>query len=223
MPWVTGAVALAIGCSHAWEDLEPTGGNGGGGSRSTGSHESSGEDKASSGASSSSGGGDFVTYPASVAACVNVNVLSTDACETATGKGQMSVDQNDMGGVAEISFVRFEIDGALAGKTIDTVTLELVVASTLNSAGDHSGEVWQVSPFTVGSLNMALPPKMGATRVSPDQGSVMPLQVIKWQLPASIVTLNSGFFVGIFPTSMNSVAYWNTAGATPPRLVITYH
>src|SRR5262245_1902765 len=110
--------ALVIGCSHAWDDLEPISGAGGTStaSRSTGGKTSngSGDDgpttssssavssssaQASSAAissssaaksSSSSGMGLQITVPASVAACSNTFDKSASSCETAAGPGKMS-------------------------------------------------------------------------------------------------------------------------------------
>src|SRR5262249_29178086 len=134
--------------------------------------------------SSSSGMGAQVTMNASVAACVNEVVDDAAACEQAAGLGQMSIDTSDPNLLSENDgFVRFDLDATLTGKTIDAVTLELTVASGANAGSDHSGEIWQVSSFTLSSLDVNPPSKVGMMPIGADQGPVSPSQMVKWALP----------------------------------------
>jgi len=138
--------------------------------------------------------------------------------------GEMSVDTSDSTTLLPIhSFIRFDIDGVIANKTIDTVTLRLEVTASVKASSTQSGEVWQVSSFTENSLSMSEPTKVGSMPIGADKGAVTQHQVITWSLPTNIVAPNQGVFLGLFPISSDGVNYYNTKGAEPPRLTIQYH
>lgn len=136
----------------------------------------------------------------------------------------MSVDSSDSTTLLPIhSFIRFDIDDAIMGKTIDTVTLRLKVTASMKASSTQSGEIWRVQLFTESSLHMSEPAKVGGTPIGMDKGAVIQNQVLDWSLPASLVAPNQGVFLGVFPLSSDGVNYYNTDGAEPPRLIIHYH
>lgn len=240
-----------IGCSHAWDALEPTGGSGAGGAGSVGSAGGAGPGVSvstasatsamsstgdgstpstttvgsSSMASNSSGVAMMESYvKASLALCANSFAQDTQECEMSAGPGQMMIDTSDaFFGEPTYSYIRFDLDGTLAGKTIDTVAVEIVVASNASSGSDHSGELWQVGMFTQSSISMNLPKKVGANPIGADQGAVVASQVVSWPIPVNLVSANSSLSLGLYPKSDNSTNYWNTSGMAPPQLVIKYH
>jgi hypothetical protein len=183
---------------------------------------------------SASGAGGSMTpgsieYLASVSTCAGFNstamtLVDPAACEQSSGFAQMTIDADDTNLTAVLSaYLRFDLDGALAGKTIDAVKLRLVVTTASNANSDHSGEIWQVEPFAESDLAMALPAQVGVMAISADQGSVALGQTLEWALPASFVAPDAPVFLGIFTSSGNGVKYWTKNGPAPPRLIIDYH
>lgn len=163
-------------------------------------------------------------FTATVAECISPTVFDPDACELSTGMGQMAVDTSDSATLLPIhSFIRFDIDGTIANKTIDAVTLRLTVTNDAKAPSNQSGEIWRVQSFTASSLEMSEPAKMGTSPIGADKGAVTANQVLDWSLPTNIVAANQGVFLGVFPISSDGVNYYNTAGAEPPRLTIQYH
>ena len=70
-----------------------------------------------------------VRYVATVADCTTPIGPNPDTCETNTGTGTMNVDWLDAASNQEQdSFLRFDLDGVLAGKTVVAITLQLTVS-----------------------------------------------------------------------------------------------
>lgn len=226
--------ALAIAaCGPDWDLLDPSlGGASEASSRGAGAGGEGGGppgNPASSGAghmASGSGGAPqqkSVQYLADVAACIDPIILDPDACEAANGADAMNIDENDTASTHPYhAFVSFELDSAFAGKTIQQVTLRLVVASYDKSAGDQSGEIWEVEQFDELDLDDYAPAKVGAAALAQSGGPVTQGQVVEWTLPVDFVAPEKNIYLGIFPVSDDGVDYWNDDGAVPPVLVITY-
>lgn len=246
-------LVTCIHCNHSWDDFDPrlepgpqpsgpggkdtgsTSGTGGMGestsssnvsssSTSTSASSSSSSSSASASSTSSSGGMQTTMFTAALAECISPTVFDPDACEAATGVGEMSVDTSDSATLLPIhAFVRFDIDDTIANKTVDSVTLQLQATNNMKASSNQSGEIWRVQSFTKASLQMSEPAKVGNVPIGPDQGAVTQNQVLTWSLPTSIVGPNQGVFLGIFPLSSDGVNYYNTDGVVPPRLTIQYH
>jgi hypothetical protein len=186
---------------------------------------------ASSSASGAGGGSTAGTieYLASVTECAgfhttDMSLVDPVTCADHAGNAEMNIDTSDGTLMAFLaSFVRFDLDGALAGKTIDAVKLRLVVTTSGSAASTHSGEIWQVAPFTEADLAMALPDKVGMAPISPDMGAVAINQAVTWQLPANIIAPDAPVFLEIFPVSGDGTYYWKKDGPLPPKLIIDYH
>ncbi len=164
-----------------------------------------------------------LSYAASVADCVDLMAPDPDACEAYTGAGQMSVDLLEaMTGFPNASFLRFDLDDALAGATITGVTLRLVVTTDANAFGDEAGEIWEVAPFARPDLFTAVPAKVGNTSLAPSVGAVALGDTVDWTLPPTVVVAGGSVYLGIFPISENGVSYWNLNGTTPPALIVDY-
>jgi hypothetical protein len=243
----------AVGCSHLWESLEPlpgagtsttsTGGggeasstvSGTGGATSTVSSSASsggagGSGGGSSGSSGSTGGSDggstagTIEYKATFAGCNSDKNLDVMACEQLVGDGGiMNVDGQTGAMTITRGFMRFDLDGALSGKTIDSVQLRLVTAGVSNAGSDKSGQIWQVAPFTKDSLGLGQPADVGMAAVAPDLGAVVPLQDYLWKLPATLVAPSKPVFLSIRTSSTDGADYWNDHGKDPPRLIVDYH
>lgn len=163
-----------------------------------------------------------VSYPASIAECISPVLLDPDACEAAAGLGFLNVDLEVVNGsdTPEHAFLRFDLDDALMGKTVLSATVELVVGPTFGAGSDHTGELWDVKPFTLPDLSLGSPE--GVNLVSADLGACGRGDTVAFVLPTSMVTSGVSLYFGLFPLSGDGVNYYNNAGLTPPRLLITY-
>lgn len=208
-----------------------TSGTGGAGGASGGTGGASGGTGGASGGTGGSGGGGptNASYTATVSDCIALtSTPDPDFCETQTGVGEMSVDTVDdslaNGGSAPQAgaFLVFDVDGAIAGKTVTKVELTLTVASTAGSEGPQSGEVWRVAAFTRSDLFSAVPAKQGGAAVAASQGPIAVSQVVTWTLPNGTVQANTPLYLGVFPVNNNGIRYLNQKTVTPPRLVVTW-
>jgi hypothetical protein len=160
-------------------------------------------------------------YPATVAECIDPVVPSTMLCRSINGAQQLVLDKQDSMTLNPWqSYVRFDLDGALANKTVLKVELRVVATDAGKAAGTSSGEVWKVQPFTLASLDTTTPAKIGTVPLAGSQGAVAKLQVVTWPIPSTIVAPNSGVFFGLITTASDGVNYWNIAGVDPPVLLI---
>jgi hypothetical protein len=160
-------------------------------------------------------------FTATVAECIDPSTPNPAACRTANGNAQLVIDLQDSGtGQPWYSFMRFEPDTTLAGKTITKVTLRLVATTASNAPGPDSGSVFRVSAFTLASLSTTTPTKQDTTALAGDQGAVSMNETVDWSLPTTLVTAGSPVYLGLYPNDGDGVNYWNLDGTTPPRLVI---
>jgi len=162
-----------------------------------------------------------LTYPATVAECINPAVPSTATCRSVNGDTQMVVDADDSGtNNPWFGFVRFDIDDKVANKTVTAVRFQIRTTNNSKAPAPKSGEVWQVTPFTLASLSTAVPAHVGATPLGPDKGAVSQNITLTWTMPVSLVTANSGVYFSIESSSSDGTNYWNTSGTTPPKLIV---
>ncbi len=231
-------------CSHDWDAYDPrlggaapqggdspggagAGPAGGGGSTSDGAGGAQGgAGGVGAGGAGGAGGApaEQVTYAAAVAACINTTMPNPSTCATENGGNRMSVDlQGTPGNTPRHSYVRFNLDGTLSGKTVDQVTLRVVVSTVMGAESDQTGEVWQVAEFDQGSLNGTVPGQLGSSPLAPNQGMVALGEEVTFTLPSSTVTPNGSVYLGIVPVTTNGVDYWNLIGTDPPTLIVDYH
>lgn len=164
-----------------------------------------------------------VEYTASVSDCVNRVTPDPDSCASLSGLAGMLVDMSEATTMQPTDgFVRFDLDGALAGKTIVSATLRLTATNDARAAGPASGVLYRVQPFTRATLAMTEPAKIGSQPVSPGQGAVAKLQPVNWPLPTSLVSANGSVFLEIVNTNTDGVIYGTKAAAAPPLLLIDY-
>ena len=160
------------------------------------------------------------TYMAKIAECIAPSLPSPTFCRMSNGNEQLVIDIKDtMTNDPWHSFLAFEIDSALAGKTITKVTLRLVATNDGKAPGPDSGTVFKVQPFTLSSLMMTAPAKVGA-QLAGTQGAVVLNGAKNWVLPTSLVTPGQAVYLGLYPNNDDGVNYWNTDGTTPPRLIV---
>jgi hypothetical protein len=160
------------------------------------------------------------TYTASIAECVAPMIPSPALCRSLNGNTQLVIDIRD----AQTNdpwhaYLRFDIDNALAGKTITKVILRAVATAASNAPGPDSGSVFAVQPFTMNTLQQAVPARVGG-QLAGNQGAVSIGEVVSWTLPPSTVTPGSPVYLGLYANDDDGVNYFNTDGPTPPRLII---
>jgi hypothetical protein len=237
---------VGVSCTHDWDTYDPRLGEGGASSTSAtgGAATTSGDTTTSAGGSTTvstggAGGGSTgiggdggqggsppgtVVYAPSIADCIDPVTPDPDACAIETGPGVITVDtlQNSTG-TPRHSFLRFDLDDTLEGKTVDSVTLRLVVPVLVDSESDQTGEVWQVAAFTRPDLFDAAPVKVGSVPLAPDMGAVAQGATVEFDLPVTVAVASGSVFLGLLPLISDGVDYFNLLGAQPPALVIDYH
>jgi hypothetical protein len=160
-------------------------------------------------------------YTATVAACIDPAAPNPSLCTSIKGPAQLVVDMLDATTMQPWdAFVRFDLDAAFAGRTIQMVRLELTATDDKLAASGNSGTLYQVDPFALADLSLAEPKKVGTTALAPSQGAVAALQVVMWPVPASLAAPNGSVYLELETTSQDGVNYWNLAGPNPPRLVV---
>jgi hypothetical protein len=161
-------------------------------------------------------------YSATIAACTSPapNKAGTAYCENDTGTNEMSVDKkDDSEKIPFHSYVSFEIDAKLVGFTPTKVTLQLHTTNNSKANADQTGEVWQVSQFTMSSLDQQAPTSL--VMLAANKGAIGANQLVEWDLsPATVVQPNTILYLGIIPVSTSGVNYWNKNGLKPPKLII---
>jgi hypothetical protein len=230
------AALLAPACNRDWDAFDPRLGvaspAGAGGTSSSSSTGMGGASSSSSSASGVGGGGGaggggvvMVSIPPTVAACINPMALDPAACELQASDGMpglMDVDSDPVDLAANFtSYIRFDItDPALAGKTIDEVTLRLVVGMGAYSDSSQTGELWEVTPFTFDALSKAAPIKIN--KRGDNQGAAVPGQVVAWPLAPALLA-SGAVYLGLYPVNPDGVDYWNKNGKEPPALLVAAH
>jgi hypothetical protein len=206
-----------------------TGATGGG----TGGAEPDGSSGGAAGAQAGGSGGlagsGTLEVLAAVADCIDLTNPNPDQCESIMGKYQMVVDEQNSamigqsgagGGPPTAVFLRFELSGELAQKTITSVTLDMTITDYTNAGSSSSGQVYSVEDFTRPELFLQAPAQTSGV-VGPNQGTVATLETVSWGLPVSVVD-DAIVCLGVYPTNIDGAYYYNAAGATPPKLSIDY-
>lgn len=213
-------------------------GSGGSGAMASGGSGAAGNGGAATGGSASGGAGAGVvggmggsgglppgtlTVVASVADCVDTVIPDPDVCEATVGVGSMRSDNlvNATGNPA-YSFVRFDVDGTIAGRTVTSVLLRLTVSDLADANSAQSGDIWEVETFNRQGLFNAVPAQIGAAPWVPSIGAVVQNQLVEVSLPNDSVAANEPTTLGIFTAISDGVFYFNLNGAVPPELVIDY-
>jgi hypothetical protein len=197
-----------------------TGGtNGAGGSGGTGG---TGGAAGTGGSGAVDAGPGTKSYAATVADCINPMTLNPDTCESLTGAGEMNVDLADTPNNPHHAYLRFDLDGAFAGRTVTAVRLQLHTTDDQNAGSPSSGEVWSVATFVRADLFTGAPAKQGSAPIAADIGTVARMAPVEFSLPVTSVTANGAACFGIFPLSTEGVDYYNDSGAQPPQLVVDY-
>jgi hypothetical protein len=163
-----------------------------------------------------------VTYTATVAECIDPNAPDLTLCTTINGANQLVIDGND--GTTNDpweSYLRFDLDAAIAGRTVTAVHVVLTATDDPKAPGPDGGDVWKVTAFTRAALATGRPTKVGGQPLAPSPGSIDALQVVGWSLPEGEVAASTPVFLGLITTDMTGgVNYWNLSGPNPPQLVI---
>jgi hypothetical protein len=162
------------------------------------------------------------TYDAVIAECLDPMFPSAMACRSVNGNTQMVIDTKDTMTVgAWNAYIRFDLDNTLAGKTITNVTLRVMATTDGKAPGPDTGSVFRTGSFTQFSLE-GMAPSITGNAIAGSQGAVVANTPVSWQLPATLMTgaASGSVYLAIVPNSDDGVNYYNTDGATPPRLII---
>lgn len=164
---------------------------------------------------------DRVEYVASVADCVDPLAPNPDACGALNGAAQLVVDMRDSMTLHPWEgFVRFDLDGQLAGRVVTSLKLRMVATDDDKAPGTNTGRIWQVGAFTRAELFGGVPSRIGTVPLAGSQGALSKLEVVDWTLPVSLATANGHVYLSVDSTSDDGVNYWNLTGPNPPRLVV---
>jgi hypothetical protein len=200
------------------------GGSGEGGTGGLAAGGSGGSAGSTTSASGGNGGGGpkSVEYIASVAACISYDAPNPEVCEAQVLPNEILVDtQEGNTGDPMGAFLRFDLDGALAGKTVTAVRLRVRVTQYMLGDSVETGEVFGVAPFTFDDLFNGVPGKVSAV-LAPSQGPVAHLEIVDFPLPTSVAKPNAGLFLSIAPVSNDLVSYYNHETPDAPRLIVDY-
>ena len=160
------------------------------------------------------------TYSAVVAECMAPMFPDPTLCRSLNGQQQLVIDIRDsMTNDPWHSYIRFDTDMTLIGKTITKVSLRMVITTANNAAGPDTGSVFAVTPFTQQSLTNNVPSKVGG-QLAGSQGAVGEGDVVTWTLPPSSVIAGTPVYLGLYANDDDGVNYYNRDGAMPPRLII---
>ncbi len=86
------------------------------------------------------------SYAAVVAECTDPRQPDTALCRSLNGNTQLVADGKDSNtGDPWNAYVRFNVDGAIAGKTVLAATLVLTSTDATLAPSSSSGAVWQVT------------------------------------------------------------------------------
>jgi hypothetical protein len=162
-----------------------------------------------------------VEYVATIAECLDPEIPDPAECRGFNGPAQLVLDNSDSTtNDPWYGYVRFDLDGAIAGRTVTSVVLRLTATNDPKADGPNTGVVWAVDPFDLTSLTGTTPQHVGTTPLAGSQGSVVELEVVDWPLPAGAVVANTPVYLGLETPSGDGVNYWNLAGPDPPRLIV---
>lgn len=200
-----------------------SGGFGGSNTGNAGGATAGGAGGGPAGGSGGSGGGGIpgtLEITALTGDCVATDNPDPDQCEGLAGSGQMVIDGFEPStGSPYRSYVRFQLDGTLAGATITGATLRVFTTGNM-SAGGQAGDLWQVDAFTASGLNQGLPTPIGMLASSP--GAVSPSSSAEWPVPTSLIVPNGGVYLELRPVDDDMVRYRNHTGIEPPVLIVDY-
>lgn len=184
-----------------------TTGSGGGAAGQGGSPTGSG-----TGTGGTGGALETVVYTATVADCIDTSAPDPDQCASPAEALWIDLPETE-------AYLRFEPDSTIAGATVVSASLRLTVGTYSQAQGDTSGELWEVTPFSRTDLFSAAPSATGSV-LAPDQGAADPGASIDWPLPVGLIAAGTPVYLGLFPTSHNSVGYLNLNSGDPPRLIV---
>ena len=159
-------------------------------------------------------------YPSIVADCIDPANPDPDFCINKNGHGRLAVDAEDTSAsVGWEGFVRFDLDGMIAGRVVTSVKLQMTATNDGAAAANNSGVVYQCAAFTRASLAVTTPATIG-TQLAGSQGNVAPGDVVLWPLPTGLPMANGSVFLRIASPSTDGALYHNQTNTKPPKLII---
>ncbi len=145
------------------------------------------------------------------------------SCAALNGIDRLDVDGRDSdaeGEVRNAAFLRFALPDEVRAFGPSNVSLVLVVADTEESVSEASGAVWQVEPFDDATVRSAEPERL-STALAQDLGEVLIGESVRWDFELDLSSLSGDLYLGVFPSAVDNVQYWNLLGEVPPQIVIS--
>jgi hypothetical protein len=159
-----------------------------------------------------------LAYPTTASACVSGEFAGETVCTDLYSPDALVLTQLDSTTMMSLSsYLRFDLDGALAQVTVAAVTLHLTAMNTAQAASDQSGSVWQANPFTQSSIEETTPGKTSMAMLASDRGAVAKDAIVEWPLATTLVSANSVLCLELESASTNNVIYDKSA---PPTLYV---
>lgn len=160
---------------------------------------------------------------ATVADCIDLASPDPDACEQISTAGEFAIDGlYTLTNTALHGYLRFEVPSPPAGTSFTAVALELHTTSHNDATSPSTGEIWSVETFTRADLFDRVPTVIGSSPVGANLGRVALNQLVRWELPASLVAIPGPLTLGVFPTLENGTHFYGRRGRVPPRLVLNF-
>jgi hypothetical protein len=160
-----------------------------------------------------------VVYDAAIAVCTQDTVFDPMVCAEEAGIDQLTVDLADDGDLVSTGWIRFDLDDTLAGATIVSAELVLVVGSETNDASGSTGELWTVESFDLAALMVGYPAALEL--VGADLGPVRLGDEIVWSLPAELVEADASLHLAIVPVATDGLDVLDGNSDMPPRLRVS--
>jgi hypothetical protein len=189
--------------------------------------------EAGSGGAEAGAGGDAGVleraYTAVVADCIE-QVAATkspnpDACaafaSSKDGPNELWVDLRQGSNRQFTGYLRFDVGGELAQRTLLGARVEITVTTFAGAVG-HAPELWECAPFSRASLFVQEPALIGSSALAPAPGTVSKSQTVSYALPAAAVAASASAYFALVPVVAGGSGFWNLLGPEPPRLVVKY-
>jgi hypothetical protein len=159
-----------------------------------------------------------IAYPTTASACVSAEFPGETVCTDIYSPDALVLTKLDAVTMMPLtSYLRFDLDGALAGSTVAAVTLQLTAMTTAQAASDQSGTVWEANSFTQASIDDTTPGKTSMAVLASDRGAVAKGAIVEWPLASTLVSANSVLCLELESESTNNVIYDRS---TPPTLFV---
>lgn len=169
------------------------------------------------------------SYTAVVADCIEqvaaTKMPNPDECSafasSKDGPNELWVDLRKGSNRQFTGYLRFDVDGEIAGRTLVAARVEVTVTTFPNAAG-HAPALWACAPFSRASLFAQEPALLGSSALAPLPGVVSNSETVSYALPPAAVAPSTSAYFALVPVVAGGSGFWNLLGPKPPRLVVMY-